>query len=67
MDARSAARGGCGAAFRRGYVAPLEGKEALLFEKEAKLLRGCRRLIRDSPAKVSWFFFSRKNCFLKPP
>jgi hypothetical protein len=40
---------------------PESDSEALLFEKEAKLLHGCGGLAGDSRAKVFWFFFSKKN------
>jgi hypothetical protein len=45
-------------------------KEALLFEKRNKaFVNGRTRCggVYAKKAKVFWFFFSKKNCFLTPP
>jgi hypothetical protein len=47
-----------------GHLMPgTERKSSFLKKRSKKLLRGCRRLVRDSRAKVLLLFFKKKPCF----
>jgi hypothetical protein len=53
--------------FRRWRRCGGSGSKGFFLKKEAKTFAGLsrkRRRVRDSVAKVFWFFFAKKNGFL---